>query len=112
MLHVFAAPGGRSHNHPRTRGALLAHRHAAVALSFRADGIALGTRRDLGAAPIALAHVGAQRQTMRVSSSPRPSIHTFVTSPRFRKMPLSMPTPAGVPVRITSPGYRSVRSLK
>lgn len=46
-------------------------------------------------------------QTMEVSNSPNPSIQTFKVSPDFRNTPFSVPTPAGVPVRIISPGSSS-----
>ena len=43
--------------------------------------------------------------THALRSSPITSAPETITSPAARKRPRAMPTPDGVPVKITSPGY-------
>src|SRR5262245_1437170 len=42
--------------------------------------------------------------TILLTSVPQPSISILTSSPTFRNSPRGMPTPAGEPVAITSPG--------
>src|SRR2546422_11700507 len=42
-------------------------------------------------------------------SSPMPSIHSFTVSPALRNIRRGIPTPAGVPVRMRSPGCSVTR---
>lgn len=54
----------------------------------------------------------ASDQLMENSNVPMHLIHWRTTSPGFRKIRRDMPTPAGVPVRMTSPGWSVIRVLR
>src|SRR3954451_18150016 len=51
----------------------------------------------------------AAHQAQVLTSVPTPSTHTFTTSPGCRNSLRAKPTPAGVPVRIRSPGCNVTR---
>src|SRR4029450_12725898 len=64
---------------------------------------------DVRAPPPGSSH--SQEDATGFLSPPSPSILPSTTSPSLRSLPVALPTPAGVPVAMTSPGSRVIRAL-